>query len=465
MNHGTHDRIPRRVWWVIIVAGLSQVLPAANLSIMYVVYPEIQRAFPAVGSGALSWILNSYTVVSAATLVLGGVLADRTGRKRAYTIGVLGFLAGSLCCALGPSVAWLVGGRALMGLASSVLITATTALALRDVPPAKRATAFGITSSFGGIGASAGPVVGSAIIAAGGWRWAFWVNVPIALTILVLGRVVFHESHEETDEPFPDPVGSLVLLGGVTIGILALVQSPQWHWGDVRTVGCLGASVLLLTWLVFRSLGHPRPVVDFGLFRNRNFALLTVGAFVLGVGWFGVYFVLVQFLRNEWHYGLVAAGLLVSPIPFGAGVLAPLCGRVADRVGYRLLVMTGGAAFVAGSLWMLTVIGGDPSIARWLPGVILLAIGTGVSFPAVQGGPVVDMPPEQYAIAVGFNQTIQRVGSGIGNAVAVVFVASAGFAGGFDRMFAVMLAVSMVLVALGAALRLRTVGSLAVAGT
>jgi NTE family protein len=453
------DRIPRRVWWVIIVAGLSQVLPSANLSIMYVVYPEIERAFPDVGKGTLSWIINSYTVVSGATLVLGGVLADRTGRKRAYTAGVLGFLAGSLCCALASDVVWLVIGRGLMGLASSVLITATTALALRDVPPFKRATAFGITSSFGGIGASAGPVIGSAIIAAGGWRWAFWVNVPIALTILVLAGIVFRESREETDEPFPDPAGALLLLGGVTVGILALVQSPTWTWADSRTLGCLAASAVLLAWLVRRSLAHPRPVVDFGLFRHRNFALLTTGAFVLGIGWFGVYFVLVQFLRNEWNYGLVAAGLLVSPIPFGAGVLAPLCGRVADRIGYRLLVMIGGTAFVVGCLWMLVVVGEEPSIARWLPGVFFLAIGTGVSFPAVQGGPVVDMPSDQYAIAVGFNQTIQRIGSGIGNAVAVVFVASAGFTGGFYRMFGVMLAASVLLVLLGRALRIRTIGA------
>lgn len=457
------DQLSRRVWAVIIVAGISQLLPSANLSIMYVVYPEIEKAFPDIGKGALSWVINSYTVMSAATLVLGGVIADRTGRKRAQAVGVFGFLAGSFCCALATGVPWLIVGRSLMGLGSSVLITATTALALRDVPPTKRATAFGITSSFGGVGAAAGPVIGSAIISAGGWRWAFWVNVPLALVILVAGRLVFQESREETDEPFPDPFGALMLLAGVSLGILALVQSPSWHWADPRTIGCLAAGGLLLAMLVRRSLRHPRPVIDFRLFEHRNFALLTSGAFTLGIGWFGVYFCLVQFLRNEWHYGLVEAGMLVSPIPFGAGVLAPLCGKVADRIGYRVLVTLGGSAFVLGSICMITLIGHEPSVARWMPGVILLAIGTGISFPAVQGGPVVDMPPEQYAIAVGFNQTVQRIGSGIGTAIAVVFVANAGFAGGFDHMFWVMLGSSISLVVFGLALRLRTVGGFAAA--
>ena len=197
--------------------------------------------------------------------------------------------------------------------------------------------------------------------------------MPIAVLVLVTGQIVFRESREETDEPFPDPVGSGLLLVGVSLGILALVQSPSWNWLDAVTLTCLALSALVMWALVTRSLRHPRPVVDFGLFRHRNFALLTTGAFVLGVSWFGAYFVLVQFLRNQWHYGLLEAGLLVSPIPFGAGVLAPLCGRVADRIGYRVLVMSGGAAFTLASAWMLLMVTDDPSVARWLPGVILMA--------------------------------------------------------------------------------------------
>jgi len=449
--------ISRRVWLVVVVAGIATMLPSVNLSIMYVVYPEIEKAFPHVGTGSLSWVLNAYTVVSAATLVLGGVIADRTGRKRAQRLGIIGFLAGSVMCAVAPSVGWIIAGRALMGLASSVLITATTAIALRDVPPTRRATAFGVTASFGGVGAAAGPAIGSAIIAAGGWRWAFWINVPIAVVVLVLGHLVFRESREASDEPFPDPLGAILLLVGVSFGILALVQSPAWEWVDARTLACLALAVVVLFTLVRRSLRHPRPVVDFALFKYRNFALLTSGAFVLGVSWFGAYFILVKFLRSQWHYGLLEAGLLVSPIPFGAGVLAPLCGRVADRIGYRVLVVTGGCAFTLASVWMLALVGETPSIARWMPGVILMAIGTGITFPAVQGGPVVDMEPGQHARAVGLNQTVQRIGSAIGNAIAIVFVASSGVTGGFHRMFAVMLVSSVAIVVFGALLRYRTV--------
>ncbi len=461
MPSETDEQISRRGWAVVLVAGLAAVLPSVNISVMYVVYPEIERAFPGVGKGSLSWILNAYTVVSCATLVLGGVIADRTGRKRAQLIGVTGFVGGSILCAAATSVFQIVLGRAVMGLASSVMITATMSLALRDVPASKRATAFGVTQSFGGVGAAAGPAIGSLIIAAGGWRWAFWINVPIGAAILILGLIVFRESRDTSDEPFPDPVGAALLLVGVTTGILALVQSPSWGWGDVRTLSSLAVAAALITALVLRSLRHPRPVVDVTLFRHRNFTMLTAGAFVLGMGWFGVYFALVQFLRNEWGYGLLGAGLLVSPIPFGAGVLAPVCGRVADRIGYRLLVTVGGIAFTAGSLWMLLVVGDEPSILRWMPGIALMAIGTGITFPAVQGGPVVDMPPEQYAVAMGFNQTVQRIGSAIGNAMAVVFVASYGFAGGFDGMFVVMLVASVLIVIFGASLRLRTIGDYA----
>jgi EmrB/QacA subfamily drug resistance transporter len=421
-------------------------IPSINLSIMYVVYPEIQREFIHTSPGALSWILNGYTIVAAATLVLGGVLADRTGRKRALLAGTALSLVSVVVCGSAPNANTLLVGRVLLAFAASLLIPASTSLVLRAFPPEKSAMAFGVLSSFGGVSAAAGPSLGAFIIDLGGWRWAFFANVPLALAALVLGPKVLTESRDERTRDIPDLIGAAMLMVGLTSTILAVVQSPAWGWGDRRTLGALAAGLVLLASMVLRSLRHKAPFIDVRLFRYRNFALMNATSCGFAVAWFGMFFVLTQFLRNGWNFELLKAGLLVSPVPFGAGVLAPIGGRVADRVGYRPMMIAGAISFGLGALWYIFVVSATPSVARWMPGIILIAIGTGFVFPSVQGGTVVGMPPERYAIASGVNHTVQRVGAVVGNAIAVMFVASVGPAHAFDRFMWIVLVCSVLMV-------------------
>jgi EmrB/QacA subfamily drug resistance transporter len=413
---------------------------------MYVVYPEIQREFSGTSPGALSWILNGYTIVAAATLVLGGVIADRTGRKRTLLVGTALSLASVLVCGTAPNATTLLVGRILLALAASALIPSSTSLVLRAFPPHKSALAFGVLSSFGGVSAAAGPSLGAFIIDLGGWRWAFFANIPLALVTLVLGPKVLTESRDERTRDVPDLLGAAMLMLGLTSTILAVVQSPAWGWGDRRTLGALALGTVLLVAMVARSLRHRAPFIDFGLFRYRNFAIMNATACVFAVAWFGMFFVFIQFLRNGWNYELVKAGLLVSPVPFGAGVLAPIGGRVADRVGYRPMMITGAIAFVLGALWYIYALSDTPSVTSWLPGIVFIAIGTGLVFPSVQGGTVVGMPADRYAIATGVNQTVQRIGAVVGNAIAVMFVASVGPVLAFERIFWILFAISVLMV-------------------
>jgi EmrB/QacA subfamily drug resistance transporter len=431
---------------VLTVAGIAQMIPSINLSVMYVVYPEIQRDFSGTSPGALSWILNGYTIVAAATLVLGGVLADRTGRKRTLLIGTALSLASVLVCGSAPNATTLLVGRVLLALAASALIPSTTSLVLRAFPPDKSAMAFGVLASFGGVSAAAGPSLGAFVIDLGGWRWAFFSNVPLALITLVLGPRVFTESRDERTRDIPDLLGAAMLMLGLTSTILAVVQSPAWGWGDRRTLGALAVGLALLAAMVIRSLRHRAPFIDFRLFRYRNFAIMNATSCVFAVAWFGMFFVFTQFLRNAWNYELLKAGLLVSPVPFGAGVLAPIGGRVADRLGYRPMMIAGAISYGFGALWYIYALSDTPSVASWMPGIVLIAVGTGLVFPSVQGGTVVGMPAERYAIATGVNHTVQRIGSVVGNAIAVMFVASVGPARAFERIFWIVFAISVLMV-------------------
>ena len=450
------DTVSRRAWFVLLLAGMAAVLPAINLSVMYVLYPEIQKAFPDVSAARMSWVLNGYTIASSATLVVGGVVADRWGRKRWLLIGCAVFGLGSALCALAPGVDAIIVGRLVIGVAASFVVTAHVSLALREFPLSRRATAFGVLSSFGGLAAAAGPSLGSLVLLAG-WRWGFWLNVPIAALIVLFGARYFEESRDPTARAFPDVVSAALLLFGVGLGILAVVQSPSWGWLDVRTVVCLVVAVGLLAVMLVRSSRHLSPIVDLRLFRSRNVSLFNASSFLVSIGWFGMYFLLVQYLRTTWDYGLIGAGLLVTPIPFGAGVLGPLCGRYADRFGYRPMLLGGALAFAAGAVWFITMVGTERDVLAWMIGIVPIAIGTGLVFPSVQAGSVIGTPPEQYAVAAGLNQTIQRIGSALGNALAIAFVASVGVTRAFDRVFVVVLLSALTIV--GAAFALTGSGA------
>jgi EmrB/QacA subfamily drug resistance transporter len=426
-----------------MLAATANVLPAMNLSIMNVVYRDVQEAFPDVSPAQLSWVLNAYTVVSAATLVIGGVAADRFGRKRALLGGCTGFAAGSLLCGFAPNVGTIIAGRIVIGISSSFVVTSNVSLALREFPPSRRSSAFGVIASFGGFAAAAGPTVGSLVLEAG-WRWAFWVNVPIAVVIVVVGSKVFTESRDPNARDIPDVLGAGLLLAGVSFGIAAVVQSPTWGWTDPRTIGFLLASAATLGWMLVRCTYEPEPIIDLRLFRSRNLTLFNVMAFCVSVGWFGMFFALVQFLRTTWNYDVLAAGLLVTPIPFGAGVLGIIGGRIADRFGYRTMLIIGSIAFVLGSLWMIVALGPERDLLAWMIGIVPIAVGTGLVFPSFQAGAVIDTAPDQYAVAVGVNQTIQRIGSAAGGAVAIAFLASVGPLGAVDRIFVVMLVSALV---------------------
>ena len=421
-------------------------IPSINLSIMYVVYPEIQREFSGTSPGALSWILNGYTIVAAATLVLGGVLTDRTGRKRALLVGSALSLVSVIVCGSAPNANTLLVGRIILALAASLIIPSTTSLVLRAFPPDKSAMAFGVLASFGGVSAAAGPSLGAFIIDLGGWRWAFFFNIPLALVTLLVGPKVLTESRDEKTRDIPDLIGAAMLMVGLTSTILAVVQSPAWGWGDRRTIGALTAGLVLLALMIVRSLRHRSPFIDVRLFRYRNFALMNATSCGFAVAWFGMFFAFTQFLRNAWDYDLLKAGLLVSPVPFGAGVLAPIGGRVADRVGYRPMLIAGAITFGLGALWFIFAVSDTPSVVRWMPGIILIGLGTGFVFPSVQGGTVVGMPADRYAIASGVNHTVQRIGAVVGNAIAIMFVAGVGPARAFDRMFWIVLVCSVLMV-------------------
>jgi EmrB/QacA subfamily drug resistance transporter len=455
----TAEAISPHAWRVLVLGSLCSFITALNLSIMNVAFPDLRRSFPDVSAAELSWVLNGYTIVSGATLILAAVVSDRLGRKRILLTGLAVFTVAGVACALAPSPAFLIAARVLQALGAALITPSTVQVILADVPVTRRGTAVAAWSAIGGMATALGPALGAVVVDVGTWRWAFWITLPIGVLVFTLGLRFFTEAepHELVRGPLPDPFGAVALAAGVMLVILGLVQSPAWGWGDARTLACLAAGALGITVLIWRSARVANPMIDLDLLRYRNLRLAATLSIGYGLGFFAMSLGLVLFLTQVWDYSVVKAGLLVAPVALMVTALSPITGRVADRVGHRVIAVPGGLAWAAGSLWLLVAADGEADLGRvWFPAVALLGIGSATAWPTIHGIPMVGLPQHRFGAATATNQTVLRLSTALGVGTAITLISGdvdGGGVGPFRRLFVLMLVSGLVLAIVGSRIR------------
>lgn len=446
------ERISRHAWIVFAAGALSMAQSGLALSIMNLAFPSLRNDFAGISASTLSWVINLYTIVAGALLVLSGVAVDRFGPKRVVVAGGLVFSLAALCCGLAPNIGVLLLARVVQASGSALLTPSCTALIVGAFPDSHRATAVAGYAATGSIASGFGPTLGGLLVDAGGWRWAFFAMVPGGLVGSLLVALLVHESRSPVRRAMPDLFGAALILASVTLVIGALVQTRAWGWGDPRVLLGMAAGIALGTVLVRRSLHHPSPVLDLSLFRYPSFAAANVGTFVFSTGFFGAFFGYPLFLRDVWEYSPRTAGLLMTPIAACGVVIAPLAGRVIRTHGLGLLLRPAGVLVAAGSLLLLVAAGAEANLAGvWWPAIFLTGIGASAAWPCFYAGVIVGIPSDRYAAASAINQTIQRAGTAFGVAVAVTLLgttAGADGVGTFSRVFALAMVSGIVTIAM-----------------
>jgi MFS family permease len=358
-------------------------------------------------------------------LVLGAALAGRWGDKRALLTGTGLFTAASVAAALSPGVPLLILCRTGQALASSLVIPSGAALLYREFPLAKRGLAVTSQSAVGAVGAAAGPSLGGYLINAGSWRWSFWMNLPLGLVAFVVVAIFVKEIPARSSDRLPDATSSVLLTGGIGLAVLALVQSPDWGWGDPRTLAALVAGIALLVVVVRRSVHHPRPLLELALLRDVRFRVGNTALFLLSVSFFGFLLTSVLFLTSVWDYSIQRAGLLTTPIFASTAVMAVVSNRATARVGYRAVLLCGGALWATGTLWLALDMGSTPTPGRWLGGVFTLGIGSGMLWGSMLAVSLATLPTDSLAAATGLSQTVQNIGSTVGVALMITVLGTA----------------------------------------
>lgn len=410
---------------VFTVTALGAFMASLDLSIVNVAFPALARSFPHDSQASLAWVLTAYAIVFAALLVTAGRTADRLGRRRLFFTGLAVFTVGSALCGAAPSVALLVAGRVAQGAGAALLLPASLGLLLEVYPGPARSQAVALWGGVGALAVATGPSLGALLITAGGWRVAFYVNLPIGLAAWLAGRLVLPRDEPLDSSGCADHLGialSAATLAGV---VLAVSEGPDWGWGDWRVVGSLIVAAAFGTGFVRRCRRAADPVLDLSLFQSRAFSVANAMTLVYAMGFFAMLLGNILFLTGVWHYTILRAGLAVTPGPLLVAAISGPAGRTASRVGFKPVLLAGFTVFTGGMVWYATVIGGHPDyLSQWLPATLITGCGIGLSFPVLSAAAVSALPATRFAVGSAVNQTSRQVGGAIGVAALVAVLAS-----------------------------------------
>jgi EmrB/QacA subfamily drug resistance transporter len=419
---------PQRAGFVLAMVVGTSLLTGVGMSIMSVAFPEIRRAFPDTTAAQLSWINNLFTIVSAATLIPCGVLADRLGRKRMLLAGVALFTAGSVIGALAPGPGWIMIGRTVQALGSSAYGPASTALLISAFPPERIGTAIGIWAVSSGVASASGPSLGGFVIDRGGWQWAFWINLPVGLLALALGPFLLRETATDRTRRLPDLLGVALVMAAtsaLTFGLVQRKTEPRWGWLGPNTWLSFAVGAALLTWFLRRCRRHANPLLDLGLFRAHSVRVGMIGTLAVAVSWFALSWALVQHTINVWHWSVFEAGMATAPGTLVSGISGVVTGRLAARHGHRWFILAGSAGLVACCAFYWLTLGEAPVLwSALLPGSVVAGMFAGFVFPAYIATTMHGVPAEQHSVGSAVNFMAQRSGITFGTALAITFIAS-----------------------------------------
>jgi EmrB/QacA subfamily drug resistance transporter len=444
---------------VALVAGFMTLL---DVSIVNVALPSI-RAGLDLSSGELQWVLSGYALTFGLLLVPAGRLGDARGRRAVFVAGLAVFTLASAACGLARSDLELIAARLVQGAGAGVLNPQVSGLIQQLFRPAERGRPFGLLGATIGVSTAVGPLLGGLLIGVfgpdDGWRWIFYINVPIGVAAMVLGwRYIPARPAGGRRRESLDPVGVVLLGAAVLLLLLPLVQEREWPGTTKWLLTAAGLLVLAGFTVWERRFGrHGTPVVDLGLFRVRSYALGALIGLLYFAGFTTIFFIYTLFLQNGLGYSALQAGLAVTPFAVGSAVAAAAGGRVVNRYGRRLVV-TGLALVLAGLIATAVVLhfvpGHDAGWAAALP-LLVAGIGSGLVISPNQTLTLSEVPVERAGSAGAVLQTGQRIGTALGIAAvgAVFFAELAGNGGSWGLAFrtALLVTIGFVVVALAAA--------------
>jgi EmrB/QacA subfamily drug resistance transporter len=396
--------------WVLAATVLGSGLATLDGTVVNVALPTIGRRLHG-GVATLQWIITAYLLMLSALLLLCGALSDRYGRRRIFVLGVVWFTGASVLCGLATSTSLLIAGRALQGIGGALLTPGSLAILQTSFRKEDRAAAIGAWSGLGGVAAAIGPFIGGYLVQAWSWRLIFFINIPIALAVVLIARRHVPETRDSTAPTELDLLGATLAalgLGGLTYALIEL-PGHSFRGVDVLAASAIGIAALAA---FFRVEGRrSAPMLNLRLFAERQFSganletLLVYGA--LG----GAFFLLPIELQQVLGYAPLAAGAALLPATAMMLLLSTSMGRLAQRIGPRLPLTLGPLLAATGLLLLCRVEAGRGYATTALPALVVFGLGLAMTVAPITATVLAAAPTDQAGMASAINNCIARTGS------------------------------------------------------
>ena len=365
----------------------------------------------------LQWVVSGYLITYGGFLLLGGRAADLLGRRRLLVAGTVLFAASSLACGVANSQGLLVGGRLAQGLGAAMMSPAALSVLTTSFQGADRHKALGVWAGISGMASAVGIVVGGLLTEQLGWRWVFFVSLPICALVLVGTLRVLKADHGRPAPGGFDAVGAVLATAGMLLLIFTLVKAPDEGWGAGRTLGGLsGAAVLLAAFLV-NEQRREHPLVPLSIFRIKGLAAADATQVIAWAGFSTMFFFVTLYMQNVLGYSQTESGLSYVPVSVGIGFGSTLATKMFIRTGTRPIIVSGALLAAGGIFWLSRIPVDGTYLGNLLTPLVVMGLGLGLLYAGVQTAANAGVPEDQAGLAAALITASFQLGSALGLAV------------------------------------------------
>ena len=419
------DSTEHNPWLILLVLCGAIFMLLLDTTIVNVAQQKIKEGLNA-DISQIQWILDSYILAFAVLMLSFGRLGDIYGRKKMFVTGMAVFIAASGLCGISGWVADLVGipgataliiARVLQGVGGALMMPQTLSLITVAFPPQKRGAAMGIWGSVVALGAVLGPLLGGYIVTDYPWEWIFLINIPVGIIAIFATLAIVPESRDPLASGKLDWGGVIFSAAAIFALVYALIEGPKFGWTSPQTLGLLLVSAVIFAIFIWWERRVPDPMVKLELFAIRNFWVANVIGLAVPFGLFGIFFPMTIFLQGALGMTPLEAGLTMMPMSLMLMVVAPVSGRLSDRIGARWILIAGLTFVTVGILWITSQVSTTTNWRTLLPALLVTGTGMGMTFAPMTAAAMSQVPPRISGSASGILNTSRNIGQLLGIAV------------------------------------------------
>ncbi|HJV46890.1 MAG TPA: MFS transporter [Bacillota bacterium] len=401
----------------VYIASFGLFITYIDSTIINVAIPEIMNDYH-IGLDLASWLINTFVITLAVLMIAMGKMAEVFGKANVYKTGIILFMISSLLCGIAPSVYLLIFFRMLQGIAGAMIIPTSMSLAREAVSKEQVGKAIGMWGAMGALGAASGPPLGGLITEYLGWRWIFFLNIPIILAILPATLRIFRNYYHERKPAHFDPLGMLTIGMAIFFLTYGIIQGQKMGWMSVQIMSFFGICIVSLLIFIVIERKVKYPLMNFSIFRNRIYAAGLLSNLLAGMLTMGVNLLIPEYLTQVKGYDLLVVSILTTLLPLTSLFVGPLIGRMVDKVGFMVPLALGYLCALIGFSCLATMNMDLPMF--WLVCILLITgTGNGILMITCVVVSTASLPPQQLSMGSGIFSMVRNVGGALGIALMV----------------------------------------------